>query len=200
MTRATTIPHRTACTAGLAVALTVCALMAAHGALAVEFGGSPFISYGQRFKIFSVVLNLFCRTDCAQKDCAVFCDVHASNATQATYFVLGGSCGRVVPSDLTLASLYAFNGGSCATGVGSTDNPNDFRCDRPQCGPTAERFNLLNDPPPSDGWLRGNDTVIHMREALSTSELNWCAPLPPPYGLWCHNLAPYGGLKFVVDG
>ncbi|AGO82649.1 hypothetical protein pdul_cds_542 [Pandoravirus dulcis] len=199
MTRATSTPHRTACTVGLAVTLAVCALMAAHGTLAVEFGGSPIISYGQRFKIFSVALDLFCRTDCAQKDCAVFCDVHVSNATQATYFVLGGSCGRVVPSNLTMASLYAFDGGSCASGMGSISNPNGFRCANPQCGPTAARFNIINDLPPSDGWLRGNDTIIHMRDALSDSTSNWCTALAPPGGLWCGLWAPYGGFKFVID-
>ncbi|AVK74904.1 hypothetical protein pqer_cds_482 [Pandoravirus quercus] len=198
MSRAT-VSRRAACVFTVAAVLAVCALMAAHQTLAVEFGGSPIISYGQRFKIFSVNVDRFCRTDCALKDCAVFCDVHVANMTQATYFVLGGSCGRVVPSNLTLASLYAFNSDSCASRLGSIENPNGFRCDRPQCGPTADRFNVLNDLPPSDGWLRGNDTIIHMREALSTSADNWCTALAPPGGLWCGLPAPHGGFKFVID-
>ncbi|BCU03864.1 hypothetical protein [Pandoravirus japonicus] len=183
-----------------AAMLAVCVLMmAARGVLGVEFGGSPIISYGQRFKIFSVILDRLCRTDCAQKDCAVFCDVHASNISQATYFVLGGSCGRVVPSDLTLASLYAFDGGSCASQMGSIDNLNTFRCKHPQCGPTANRFNIVNHLPPSDGWLRGNDTLIYMRDALYQPTSGWCTAYPPPGGISCTQSSNYGGFKFVID-
>ncbi|AGO84288.1 hypothetical protein psal_cds_497 [Pandoravirus salinus] len=180
------------------LALVACALLAAHGATGTNFGGSPIISYGQRFKIYSVSDDAFCRTDCAQRECIVFCDVAVSNATQATYFVLGGSCGRVVTSSLTRSSLYVFNGDSCASTPWSLHNPYNFRCNRPQCAPDAQRYNVMNVQPASDGWLRGNDTIIHMREAPEGGEALWCDGVNG--NMWCLFTGSSYGFKFVVVG
>ncbi|AVK75770.1 hypothetical protein pkur_cds_145 [Pandoravirus kuranda] len=195
-----TTRNRTACAPAFMVTLAVvCVLVVAHGALAFEFGGSPIISYGQRFKIFSLSASTFCRADCAQTECAVLCDVDVANMDQATYFALGGSCGRVVSSNLTMNSLYIFNGDSCESRSGSIQNPHQFRCDRPQCGVDAQRFNFHNVMPPSDGWLRGNDSVICMREAGLAPPNNWCIGQGWPGSLLCMFPACYPGFKFVID-
>nr|UDO48029.1 hypothetical protein [Pandoravirus massiliensis] len=179
--------------------LAVCALVVAHSALAFEFGGSPIISYGQRFKIFGLSAGAFCRVDCAQMECVVFCDVDVSNREQATYFAMGGSCGRVVSSNLTMNSLYIFNGDSCESRYGSIENPHQFRCDRAQCGVDARRFNFYNVMPPSDGWLRGNDSIICMREAGLAPPNNWCSGLGWPGSMLCMSQGCYPGFKFVID-
>ncbi|AJF97860.1 hypothetical protein TW95_gp1126 [Pandoravirus inopinatum] len=176
--------------------LAACALLAVRGALALDT--DPIISYGQRFKIYAMSTAAFCRTDCAQLDCAVLCDVSEANITQATYFVLGGSCGRVVPSNLTLASLYAFDGGSCASAMGSIENPTQFRCKYPQCGPDAPRFNILNEVAPSDGWLRGNSTTVYIRQPSVDPVHNWCTALWPSGNFWCAFSGPQPGFKFVL--
>lgn len=192
--------NRAAYAPALAAVLAVCVLVVAHSALAVDFGGSPIISYGQRFKIFGLSAGAFCRVDCAQMNCVVFCDVDASNIEQATYFALGGSCGRVVSSNLTMNSLYIFNGDSCESRPGSIENPHPFRCDRAQCATDSRRFNFYNVLPPSDGWLRGNDTVICMREAGLAPPNNWCSGLASPGGsLLCMFQGCYPGFKFVID-
>nr|UMO80425.1 hypothetical protein [Pandoravirus aubagnensis] len=192
------IPRRAVCPSTLATVLVVCVLMAAHNALALD--ADPIISYGQRFKIYSMSPAAFCRADCAQYDCAVFCDVSEANIAQATYFVLGGSCGRVVSSNLTLASLYVFNGGSCASAQGSIENPYQFRCKYAQCGPYTERFNILNDVASSDGWLRGNSTTVYIRQPWVDPVYNWCTALWPSGAFSCAFGGPQPGFKFVLVG
>lgn len=181
-------------------ALVLCALLAPQGVESADFGGSPIISYGQRFRIYSVYQDAFCTTNCTQMDCGMSCGIPVANIAQATYFVMGGSCGRAVSSNLTMASLYEFNGGSCATGPVTIENLFSFRCNKPQCDPATERFNILNVDAAADGWLRGNDSAIYIREQKGNPENDWCAGQSAPLGMWCsYAFSTIYTFKFVVD-
>jgi hypothetical protein len=175
---------------------------AAHQATATNFGGSPIVSYGQRFRLYSAYVDAFCRPDCTITGCLVTCDVSVANMAQAPYFAMGGSCGRVMSSQITLASLIEFAGGkSCETTMPPpTGSLANFRCNKPICASTAERLNIFNAVEPAGGWLRGNDSIIYIREQKADPDNSWCLGNPSPLGMACiYQFSTIAGFKFVVD-